>query len=103
MSETNEIEINKFIHEVVMGITTSPHGDETCICRRCQPDYCTDLNLAALAEAKAIEEKGFIYATHLRQILLRDVSRQVDDLDFATATALQRATAIREMYLGDGK
>lgn len=76
------------------------------------PDYCNDLNLASLAEAKAIEKVGWRkYGDALFLVFVKD--HQVETLKwmissnvmathvgFARATALQRCTAVRAAVEG---
>jgi len=91
-------ELNRWIHRFLERCT---NPDENC---NCTPlDYCSSLDLASQAEAKAIELVGenayfeyLCYATQDATWRPEYEKREVTFcLSLATATALQRCIAIR--------
>jgi len=65
------------------------------------PDYCNDLNLASLAEAKAIEVAGWNkYYMALTDAIDPLTTDCVSIRLIVTATALQRCTAVRAAVEG---
>jgi hypothetical protein len=75
------------------------------------PDYCSSLDAAAKAEAKAIEEKGSVEYGNTVAVVLRnpftpDERRALSDDEvialFLTASARQRCEAIYQLYTNEG-
>ena len=74
-------------------------SDENCDCTPL--DYCNDLNLASLAEAKAIEVAGWNkYYMALTDAIDPLTTDCVSIRLIVTATALQRCTAVRAAVEG---
>jgi hypothetical protein len=119
--EVTNDELNKFIHETVIGecrhemmpaakqSLTNNHGNFKCVSRcgeMCHvsvdlefPDYCSSLDAAAKAEAKAIEEKGQTrYLDKLSHVIADGSGPYTLLTRCAIATARQRCEAIYQLY-----
>jgi hypothetical protein len=96
---TNE-ELNRYIHEKVMGIMECSNGTPNCGCER--PDYCTDLNAMAEAEAATIKAKGVdAYTEQLLHHAYQDFNGEKNTTMISralTANALTRARAVHAAW-----
>lgn len=111
----NAERMNQVIHEQILGLCShnmlfaKAYGFEVG-CPKCHvrynhlyriPDYTTDLNAVALAEAKVCEKGASKYGLHLTEIVLDGYACDwSDEAKVATANALQRSEAcLRAMDL----
>lgn len=111
MDKTNELELNRWAHELLGNcwhINSTVNGG----CKDCpdcsqmiiespehyRPDYCSSLDLAAIVESKAIEMVGYRkYGAELYSLLTRGFRDNPDVIEEArllvTAPALTRVQA----------
>jgi len=112
----NDAELNKFIHEKVMGdcvhnnlkSSSTYRNLYTCECRSAVykalnefaiPDYCHDLNAAARAEAKAIEaHRETRYLDALSNVVANGNGPYTELTRCAIANARQRCEALYRLY-----
>lgn len=110
MQNEETIEINKFIHEKILGKCWHEDGVEPSVCRcgamNCSgypgdwsdlnPSYTSDLNALREAELKAVKEKG--YPAYIEALYLLRKGRLSLPLWFTLADAPTRAKALVALY-----
>lgn len=119
MNETEELELNQWLHTVLLGKHWHPPktSDSEWFCDECKgqfglhgfnPDYTSSLDLAAIVEAKAIETAGWqVYVDALWGVIasLKYDGDRVKDARplpqmMTTANAITRCRAARAAVEG---